>query len=406
MKILIIKRRKRSLVEYQREKSYIFQLLNSILCDSNDKNFQYDISELNWEYIYKLCSYHKIDNIIAYKVCSDPISTMIPQNIVNKFKLSMQKAKAREAVQEIEYEQILQSFEEQGIKNIPLKGSVLKYYYPSPDMRFMVDLDILCQEEDMEKSGEVLKKLGYKIEHQGGDHDVYSKLPYTVIELHRTCYTYNEILDKYFSKIWSRSQKREGKNFTYDITWDDYYLFLIAHMIKHFSHGGIGVRSLLDLIIFKEKLEKNCNRLHIESILKDAGILKVEKKMNQLAQECFYGKENSQTDELMNFIWESGLQGTSKNSISVAIVKKGGKKKILKGQLKQLLSYIFLEKKQMQKAYPYLKKYPFLLPIAWIHRGIYKLIFKRKRVFNIIKKIFNRKNANKIIEIHKEAGLD
>ena len=156
-------------MEYQREKNCIFQLLNNILYDRNDKDFQYDINELNWECIYKLCSYHKIDNIVAYKVCNNPISTMIPQNIVNKFKLSMQKAKAKEAVQEIEYEQILQSFEEQGIKNIPLKGSVLKYYYPSPDMRFMVDLDILCQERDIEKAGQILKKLGYKIEHEGGE---------------------------------------------------------------------------------------------------------------------------------------------------------------------------------------------------------------------------------------------
>lgn len=232
-------------------------------------------------------------------------------------------------------------------------------------------------------------------------------MPYTVIELHRACYTCNEVIDEYFSAIWDRSQKREGKNFCFDMAWDDYYLFLIAHMIKHFSHAGIGVRSLLDLIIFKQKLEKNCNRSDIESILKNAGILKVEKKMNHLAQECFSGKENSQTDELMNFIWESGLKGLSKNNVSSATVKKvGGKKKILKGQLKLFLSYIFLEKKQMQKTYPYLKKYPFLLPVAWIHRGIYKLIFERKKVFNIIKKIFNRKNANKIIEIRKKAGLD
>ena len=394
-------------MEYQREKSYIFQLLNSILCDSNDKDFQYNISELNWEYIYKLCSYHKIDNIIAYKVCSDPISTMIPQNIVNKFKLSMQKAKAREAVQEIEYEQILQSFEEQGIKNIPLKGSVLKYYYPSPDMRFMVDMDILCQEKDMEKAGEVLKKLGYKMEHVGGEHDVYSKLPYTVIELHRTCNIHNEILNEYFSSIWDRSQKREGKSFAYDMTWDDFYIFLIAHMTKHFIYGGIGIRSLLDLIIFKIKLEKNCNRSYVESILENAGILKIEKKMNNLAQECLNGKENFQTEELMNFIWKSGLKGTVKNRMNFQIAEKGGKKnKILKGQLKTLISYIFLDKKQMRERYPYIKKYPFLLPIAWIQRGAKKLIFERKKIFHIIKEMFNRKNANKIIEIRKKAGLD
>lgn len=240
----------------------------------------------------------------------------------------------------------------------------------------------------------------------GGEHDVYSKLPYTVIELHRTCNIHNEILNEYFSSIWDRSQKREGKSFAYDMTWDDFYIFLIGHMTKHIIYGGIGIRSLLDLIIFKQKLEKNCNRAYVESILKNAGILKIEKKMNNLSQECLNRKENFQTEELMNFIWESGLQGTAKNKMNFQIAKKGGrKKKILKYQLKIFISCIFLNKKQMQEMYPYIKKCPFLLPIAWIHRGLKKIIFERKKIFHIIKKIFNRKNVMRISKVQKEIGL-
>lgn len=126
---------------YQRERQYIFQLLNTVL-SSND--VPCETTGLDWNVIYKLCKYHKIDNMVAYKVCSEPFASIIPEDIVSKFRLSLHKAKVREAVQHIEYEQLQQLFEENKIRNIPLKGSILKYYYPSPDMRFMMDLDILC----------------------------------------------------------------------------------------------------------------------------------------------------------------------------------------------------------------------------------------------------------------------
>lgn len=233
------------------------------------------------------------------------------------------------------------------------------------------------------------------------------KLPYLVIELHKTCCAEDEELYEYFSTIWDRSQKREGKDFTYDMTWDDFYIFLVGHMAKHFKYGGIGIRSLLDLTVFKQKLEKNCNRSYIENVLKNADLLKIEEKMNDLAEKCLYTNENLQKDaELIDFIWESGIKGTSGNKIGFLIGNQGGKnRKILKGQVKTLRGYIFLDRNHMQAMYPYIKKCPFLLPIAWIQRGLKKLIFEPQRIFKTIKRIFDRKNVARTSKAQKDAGL-
>ena len=190
-----------------------------------------------------------------------------------------------------------------------------------------------------------------------GDHDVYSKLPYTVIELHRKCYTHNEILDKYFSSIWDRSQKREGMKFSYEMNWDDFYLFLIGHMVKHFKRGGIGIRSLLDLFVFKQKLENKCNREHIEKILKKASFLKIERKIDDLSQKCFKQKTMDSTEiKLLDFILDSGLQGTSKNRVSSEVIKNGtSSSKILKNQIRLLKRYTFLKKEEMEEKYFYVK---------------------------------------------------
>ena len=51
----------------------------------------------------------------------------------------------RETIQYHEYEKLTKLFEEEGIERMLLKGGLLKYEYPSQDMRFLTDLDILVK---------------------------------------------------------------------------------------------------------------------------------------------------------------------------------------------------------------------------------------------------------------------
>lgn len=388
-------------MQHQKENRFIFQLINAVLHKNQIKLSE---SELDWNYIYNMCRYHKIDNLVAYQICNLEEHIRPPKEIFDKFKLSMYKGKAREAIQYTEQERITQIFEEHGIPNIPLKGSVLKYFYPSPDMRFMVDLDILCREEDMEKIGKLLSAEGYQADHLGGDHDVYIKEPCMSLEIHRRCYTDNEVLNEYFSYIWDRSTRRAGKNFTYDMTWDDFYLFLIGHMAKHFKNGGIGIRSLLDLLVFNQKLEKNCHRTRIEEILERANLLEIERKMHDLGRDCIQSDEIFTVDSvLLSYILESGLQGSRSNKIASQTLKNGSK---TGNRLRILKRYIIPPFQGMVKNYPYIEKHPFLLPIAWVHRWIRKSLFDRKKCIGIIKQIFNRKNTEHISKVHREAGID
>lgn len=52
-----------------------------------------------------------------------------------KFKSDYKKGMAKEATQHITVEQILKTFEENHIACMPLKGYLVKYLYPQPDMR-------------------------------------------------------------------------------------------------------------------------------------------------------------------------------------------------------------------------------------------------------------------------------
>ena len=60
----------------------------------------------------------------------------------------------------------------------------------------------------------------------------------------------------------------------------------------------------------------------------------------------------------------------------------------------------------MQAGYPTLKKYPFLLPIFFIIRGLKVILFKRNNLNNIREIITLDKNElNKRKEFHNKAGL-
>lgn len=256
-----------------REHKYIFKMLKAVLSNNYTLTVEKD---LDWNYIYKLCKFHQIDNIIGY-ISNKP--EYMPEDIYKKFQLAKQKGMVREINQYYELQMIQKKFAEYGIENMPLKGSILKKYYPSPDMRFLTDLDILFKDKKTELVKQALLEIDYQVYVTGDHHDVYIKEPYMTVEMHRKCYNDNDSLDILFDNIWQRCTKANKDNeYTYEMSIDDFYLYMVGHMAKHFKFGGIGIRMLLDFMIFENRLEKDCNRSYIEFNLDKAGCCNLKKK--------------------------------------------------------------------------------------------------------------------------------
>ena len=69
---------------------------------------------------------------------------------------------------------------------LPLKGIILKDYYPSVGMRQMSDNDILFDADAWERVEKHMLSEGYETESVGkGNHDVYQKAPVYNFEMHR-----------------------------------------------------------------------------------------------------------------------------------------------------------------------------------------------------------------------------
>ena len=251
--------------------------------------------------------------------------------------------------------QIYQALDEARIAYIPLKGSILRAFYPVESMRTSCDIDVLVHEADLDRAVECLERSGFR-RGERHFHDISLFSPNgTHLELHFSILENMEQLDAVLKDAWRYAVPEEGSRYGFR---EEFFVFhMYAHMAYHFMHGGCGVRSLLDIWVMEHRMGAaySC----AEKLLKDAGIWRFAVEMSKVANRCF--TDHDASDPVMAYIWRGGVYGTRKNMLTVQKKQEGS----VQGYLwKRILpSFRF-----MMVGYPILKKYPFLLPLCWVHR--------------------------------------
>ena len=136
-------------MEYNdREGKYLIKLLKAVL---NNEIPVPPPKDLDWPELYKLAKYHSISNIVYYAIMKLDSSNRPSEKVFKAFEQDMNIAKAREALQHFALEDVLKAYESECVKCMPLKGTIIKYLYPKPDMRSMSDIDILFEKSDRDK---------------------------------------------------------------------------------------------------------------------------------------------------------------------------------------------------------------------------------------------------------------
>lgn len=299
---------------------------------------------------------------------------------VMKFRCRVMSSIMKTATQVSEIKELINRFEKNGIINQPMKGSCLKFIYPSPEMREMGDVDILVQTNCMEVAGEILQGMGYTLLKSIKHHDIYTKAPYMVLEVHRAMYdkTVDRNQYEYFSDF-SKAILKEGYSYTYAFKAEDFYVYMIAHMAKHFYKMGCGIRNLVDIYIFRNKYGLDMDGEYVQAELRRCGLSAFAGHMEKLANIWLgEGEWDEFSKQLFAYMVDSGIYGKDENGIwnKFAEEKNRGKKTTV-SQLR--LWYYFPSLHYMSEYYPWLEKRPFLIPVAW---GIRLLggAFKKKGV--------------------------
>ena len=264
----------------------------------------------------------------------------------------------------------------------PMKGARMKFYYPSPFLREMSDIDILIHADFMEQAAEELQDMGYVLQQKIKHHDIYRKAPGIVVEAHRAMYdrTVDERQYAYFSDL-SRAVRRKGFLYVYDFETEDFYIYMMAHMAKHFYKRGCGIRNLVDIHVFRNRFGAEMKADYLEKQFAGLGLTAFTEHMEKLARIWLQGEPCEEFyQQLFDYMQGCGIYGKDENGIWNRFCEKiAGTGENGRGALKRW--YWFPPYEYMVVYYPWLSENRcvgrMLLPAAWGIRAIRGMICGR-----------------------------
>ena len=246
---------------------------------------------------------------------------------------------------------------------LPLKGSVLRRYYPEPWMRTSCDIDVFVHEEDLDRALEALADgLAYQVG-EISPHDVQIRTPQGLhMELHRNLIEDDRVnrASNVLTAVWDTAILRDGWRFWCEMPDELFYFYHIAHMAKHFENGGCGIRPFLDIWVLTHRVPHDRDKR--EKLLADGELTAFARHAERLTDVWFgSGTHDDTTRRLEQYILNGGLYGTLVNRISLQQVRRGGK-------LRYARSRIWLPYETLKVYYPSLDGKPALLPLYEAYR--------------------------------------
>lgn len=277
------------------------------------------LREMNMEDVYQISVYHTL-SAMTYMILEKG-QDILEGEVFKNWKKEKDKAIRKNILLDRERERIFAFMEEQGIWHMPLKGIILKEMYPAFGMRQMADNDILYDSNFQKPLCIWMKEQGYKVISCGrGNHDVYEKKPVYNYEMHTALYggEHNPVWITYYENIKEKLIADKKKKYSFHFTDEDFYIYIITHIYKHFAGSGTGIRSLLDVYIYLQAKEAIMNWDYINEELEKVQVSDFEGKVRHLSQKVFskeLQKLTKKEEELLKYFLYSGTYGTLENHV-------------------------------------------------------------------------------------------
>ena len=380
----------------------LFKLLRSTLFNEEiDKETQSAAIE-NAHVIYKAAKHHDVAHLLAnaYDKCGfDSLSEDLRKQIKKKHFVSV--IRYERIIHD--YKEIKSAFEQAKIDFIPLKGSVIRDYYPEPWMRSSCDIDILIKENDLDRAMKVLQKeYSYTSDNHRDFHDIsLHSRGGTHLELHFNIMENMKDVDTVLSKVWDYAKASSDDSCMYELSPEFLLYHILAHMSYHILNGGCGIRSFIDLYLLEKQMEYDDKKLC--EICSEGGLLAFKKEAEKLAFVWLENNEHDAVSETFEqFVLGGGVYGSHETASAIKHVKNGSKGKYI-------LTRIFQPYDILKEKYPVLKKHKWLLPICHVRRWIYIVTSDRRNLAPGLFKAGGKYSEEQVaekIEFLKNVGLE
>lgn len=297
---------------------------------------------------------------------------------------------------------VCKALEEHGFDYLLLKGSLLKYMYPKPELRQMGDADILIRKEQYDGICFVMEKLGFQNTSQGFYDNGWNS-PELYVELHHGfSKPYNSDFNDYLGNGWQRALKSSQGNHCHEYSAEDHFIYLFVHFTKHYRDGGIGLKHAADLWVYR-KQNPSMDVSYVEAELEKMGLLTFYGNVVRMISVWF---EDAEPDDVAEFVAQtvfcSGAFGTGeaiRKAASLRAANKTGAAK--RAKVWRMVRMLFPGRVSMLPRYPILKDHPALLPILWPVRWGSALLFRRDNIQK--QREYARETSEETIESYRQA---
>ncbi len=337
--------------------------------------------KVDWPAIFTLANQQKLLPILFEAVRKMPAA----EENVALFAVTKQQVIGQvlnQTVRSAEFADLYRKLRTVGLHPIVVKGQLCSRLYPLKDHRISADDDLYIPDAEFMTCHEQLLANGLTTDTPADELSTADEVSYTkggsplYIELHRHLFDSSEDAHDELNHFFADLNPVEIDGFL-AMPPHEHLLYLILHAYKHFVRSGIGLRQFCDIGLWAweyhdeidwQRLHDQCARVHAATFA--AAAFRIAR--DYLGIEFDLPAPWSDAVDAEPLLHDSlcgGVYGSNDlTRLHSSTVTLNAVKASRTGEKSGVLSTVFPKREYLERRFPYLKKRPYLLPVAWAQR--------------------------------------
>lgn len=287
-----------------------------------------------------------------------------------------------QTVRSAEFSNLYHKLRSAGLYPIVVKGQLCSRLYPLKDHRISADDDLYISDVEFMACHKQLLANGLTTDTPVDELATADEVSYTkngsplYIELHRHLFDSSEDAHDELNHFFTDLKPIEVDGFL-TMPPHEHLLYLILHAYKHFVRSGIGLRQFCDIGLWArayhseidwQRLHEQCESVHAATFA--AAAFCIAREYLGIEFDLPAPWDGSiDVEPLLHDTLCGGVYGSNDlTRLHSSTVTLNAVKASRTGEKISVLRTVFPKREYLERRYPYLKKRPYLLPVAWVQR--------------------------------------
>ena len=337
--------------------------------------------KVDWPAIFTLANQQKLLPILFEAARKTPAAA---ENAA-LFAVTKQQVIAQvlhQTVRSAEFSDLYHKLRAAGLHPVVVKGQLCSRLYPLKDHRISADDDLYIPDAEFMACHEQLLANGLTTDTPADELPTADEVPYTkdgsplYIELHRHLFDSAEDAHDELNHFFTDINPVEMDGFL-AMPPHEHLLYLLLHAYKHFVRSGIGLRQFCDIGLWAweyhdeidwQRLREQCESVHAATFA--AAAFRIARDYLGIEFDLPTPWDASiDVEPLLHDTLCGGVYGSNDlTRLHSSTVTLNAVKASRTGEKSSVLRTVFPKREYLERRYPYLKKRPYLLPVAWAQR--------------------------------------